>query len=114
MMAVSEAVALHKRKSPFSVATRRMTSASNQVAIELPSLGRDVTPICLIAHIDFPSSGLSQANGAQIARPHTAAPTFATNPMARSFDNSSAISSIQRDSICSREHFRLAYNGREA
>src|SRR4029077_4905890 len=114
MMAVSDGIALHKRKSASRSATRRTTSATKLVATELASPGRDATPRGLIAHIDFPSSGLSQNSGGQISRPDIVPLFSAMKPMALSLVNSSLISSLQRDSISLREQSRLAYKGREA
>src|SRR5439155_10692797 len=113
MMAVSDGIALHKRKSPSRSPTRRTTSATKLVATELASPGRDATPRCLIAHIDFPSSGLSHDSGVQITRPDIVPLVSAMMPMALSLNNSSLISSLQRDSISLREQSRLAYKGRE-
>src|SRR5947208_12317202 len=114
MMVVSVGATLHKRKSASRAITRRTTSSMKPVAIELPLPDRDATAICLIAHIDFPSSGLSHGSGAQIARPHIVPLICATTPMVPSFDNSSFISFIQRDSISSHEHFRTLLRASEA
>src|SRR5438552_13201542 len=114
MMVVPDSIALHKRKSASRSATWRTTSATNLVATELMSPGPDATPMCLIAHIDFPSSGLSHNSGVQITRPDIVPLISAMKPMAPSLDNDSLISSLQRDSISLREHSRLAYKGRDA
>src|SRR4030095_2453320 len=114
MTAVSDGAALHKRKSASRSATLRVASAINPAATELISLTPDATPMCLIAHIDFPSSGLSHDSGAQITRPEIVSPISAVKPTAPSLDKSSPISSLHRDSISLREHPKLAYKGREA
>src|ERR671930_1533137 len=107
-MALSDGTALHKRKSASRSATRRTASAINPAATELVSLVPDATPMCLIAHIDFPSNGLSHDSGAQITRPDIVPVTSAMKPIAPSLDKSSLASSLQRDSILLREQFRLA------
>src|SRR5581483_5628913 len=114
MIAVSDGIALHKRKSAPRSTTRRTTSATNLIATELTSPGGHATAMCLIAHIDFPSSGLSHESGAQITRPDIVPLISAVKPMAPSLDNSCLISSFQRDSISLREQSRLVYKGREA
>src|SRR5581483_15272 len=93
MIAESDGIALHKRKSAPRSTTRRTTSATNLIATELTSPGGHATAMCLIAHIDFPSSGLSHESGAQITRPDIVPLISAVKPMAPSLDNSCLISS---------------------